>query len=314
MAEEQMTIASAVIVPEALDQPPSPPPPVTKRRQSSISHSSKRPRLSIDASEDPKDGSERRVSASSDRQAGRPRSGQMEDRKRGQRLFGGLLGTLSQGSSSIAQKRRADIEKKQQVKLKLQTEEYDEKKRQELNQLIARRRIEQKKYDEQSMRIRHSNLLATANYLSTSSQPILYYKPWELLTEENERIKTQIEEAEATVDREVQDFEATRQQDKDQNTEPELVPVESTDEAAPAGDSQIHKDTVGSGEKDNDEVKPSSKDDISTNHEPLPASNGNPKNPTQDVPPQDVPDDGDGGDGGDGGEVVLEAEEDTVIY
>jgi hypothetical protein len=37
-----------------------------------------------------------------------------EDRKRGQRLFGGLLGTLSQSSSSAAQRRRADIEKKQQ--------------------------------------------------------------------------------------------------------------------------------------------------------------------------------------------------------
>lgn len=75
----------------------------------------------------------------------------MEERKRGQRLFGALLGTLSQSSSSTAQKRRTDIEKKQQAKLKLQADEYDEKKKQRLEALMAVRRREQKKFDEQSV-------------------------------------------------------------------------------------------------------------------------------------------------------------------
>ena len=78
-------------------------------------------------------------------------SGQLEERKRGKRLFGALLGTLAQSSSSTAQKRRVDIEKKQQEKLKLQAEEHDEKKKQRLNALMETRRQEQKKYDKQSV-------------------------------------------------------------------------------------------------------------------------------------------------------------------
>lgn len=76
----------------------------------------------------------------------------MEERKRGQRLFGALIGTLSQSSSSTAQKRREDIERKQHAKLKLQAEEYDEKKRKRYEELIAIRRQEQRKYDKQSVR------------------------------------------------------------------------------------------------------------------------------------------------------------------
>lgn len=81
----------------------------------------------------------------------RRRSGQMEERKRGQRLFGALLSTLSQSSSSTAQKRRTDIEKKQQAKLKLQAEEYDEEKKLRLEALVEIRRREQRKYDKQSV-------------------------------------------------------------------------------------------------------------------------------------------------------------------
>lgn len=75
----------------------------------------------------------------------------MEERKRGQRLFGALLGTLSQSSSSTAQKRRTDIERKQQDKLREQAEELDEQKKQRLESLLVVRRNEQKKYDKQSV-------------------------------------------------------------------------------------------------------------------------------------------------------------------
>ena len=81
----------------------------------------------------------------------------MEERKRGQRLFGALLGTLSQSSSSTAQKRRTDIERKQQAKLKQQAEEQDEKKKQKLEALLAVRRREQRKFDKQSVRSRLQN-------------------------------------------------------------------------------------------------------------------------------------------------------------
>ena len=125
--------------------------------------------------------------------AERRKSGQLEERKRGQRLFGALLGTLSQSSSSTAQKRRTDIERKQQAKLKLQDDELDEKKKQRLDAIMDFRRREQKKYDKQSvwsagrtrwakllrliervqMQIRHSNLLSQARFLKTKAKPEL---------------------------------------------------------------------------------------------------------------------------------------------
>jgi hypothetical protein len=75
----------------------------------------------------------------------------LEERKRGQRLFGAVLGTLSQSSSSTAQRRRADIEMKQQAKLKLQMEAHDEKLKVELDRLKAVRTRKQEEFDERSV-------------------------------------------------------------------------------------------------------------------------------------------------------------------
>lgn len=120
-----------------------------------------------------------------------------EERKRGQRLFGALLGTLSQSSNSTAQKRRADIERRQQDKLKLQDEEYDELKKKRREERLVIRKKEQKLYEEEAvgfffffpiggavygiltdvyffqMRTRHSNLLAMARFLKTRTEPVL---------------------------------------------------------------------------------------------------------------------------------------------
>ena len=90
--------------------------------------------------------------ASSSR-AKRRLSGATEERKRGKRLFGALLGTLSQSSSSAAEKRRLDIEKKQQAKLKSQSDHLDEKRKQRHNALQEVRKQEQKKYEHQSVSI-----------------------------------------------------------------------------------------------------------------------------------------------------------------
>lgn len=79
------------------------------------------------------------------------KTGADEERKRGQRLFGALLGTLSQSSNTAAQKRRADIERKQQDKLKEQDAKYDENKKRRYEELMAARRREQKVYDRQTV-------------------------------------------------------------------------------------------------------------------------------------------------------------------
>jgi hypothetical protein len=113
------------------------------------------------------------------------------ERKRGQRLFGAMLGALSQSSSSTSQRRRAEIEKKQQAKLKLQEKEFDQKKQERFDRLMGMRMQEQKRFDEKSvssgyrvratyrpnsprqMRIRHSNLLNQAQFLFTKTEPRL---------------------------------------------------------------------------------------------------------------------------------------------
>ena len=94
-----------------------------------------------------------------DRAPERRKIGQLEERKRGQRLFGALLGTLSQSSSSTASNRRSEIEKKQQAKLKLQTEEENEKKRHRREALNAIRQEEQVKYDKQSVHLDTGRLI-----------------------------------------------------------------------------------------------------------------------------------------------------------
>ena len=144
-------MASAVILPEVEDASQRLP---RKRRQSSESdNDAKRRRVSHD------EGHSREMPASTPAattgsESGRLAGGQAaEERKRGRRLFGALLGTLSQSSSSsTAQKRRSVIEKKQQDKLKQQTVEADEQPKEKLEALMKIRGKEQRIFDKQSVR------------------------------------------------------------------------------------------------------------------------------------------------------------------
>ncbi|KAL2373474.1 hypothetical protein RJZ57_002053 [Blastomyces gilchristii] len=208
------TITSAVALPEQEESSDSRP----KRRQSPADdNESKRRRLSADNEHlEPKENqtssptatTSKSISNATDQRDARRKSGVAEERKRGQRLFGALLGTLSQSSSTAAQKRRADIEKKQQAKLRMQEEEYNRLTRKKQEDLLAMRKKQQRTYDAQSMRLRHSNQLAMAHFLKTSTEPVLYYKPWELRPEEEARIEQQIEDCKAAIAREVEEFEA----------------------------------------------------------------------------------------------------------
>lgn len=129
-----------------------------------------------------------------------------EEKKRGQRLFGGLLSTLSQSTSSGQQKRRQDIEKRQAEKAKQQKLDDEVRKNEKLAKLKDIRAAEQINFNEESMRIRHTNLLAMANFLFTKTEPKLYYKPWELVPADEERLKFQLAEAAALVKHEVEEF------------------------------------------------------------------------------------------------------------
>lgn len=130
----------------------------SKRRQSSVDRDAetKRRRLSSqnEQDQDPEQTSSTRKPSPKPgaRDPERKRNRQNEERKRGQRLFGSLLGTLSQSSNSAASRRRADIERKQQDKLKLQDEEYGEVKKKRREERVALRKREQKVYEKEMVR------------------------------------------------------------------------------------------------------------------------------------------------------------------
>ncbi|KAI4093443.1 MAG: hypothetical protein LQ344_002856 [Seirophora lacunosa] len=295
-AWRNLRFASAVIVPEEAVQP-------EKRRISSFSEgSSKRQRLDSKASPD---NIEAPTSPKAkERREDRRRGGQMEERKRGQRLFGALLGTLSQSSSSTAQKRRTDIERKQQAKLREQAEELDEQKKQRLESLLVVRRNEQKKYDKQSMHIRHSNTLAQAHFLQTRTEPKLYYMPWELLPTEDAKIKSQIEVAEASIQQETEELGArTPGAAIDMPADQKMPSPESKADGKP--ESEDAMDTVGSDANMIQEANGLANDE-STDKKPEPTRSETEQLPmNQQESAKDNDDDGD---------EMVEADEDMVIY
>lgn len=158
-------------------------------------------------------GSGRRMSSfGAETERDRRESFTQEDKKRGRRLFGGLLNTLSQTTSNSQQKRRLEIEKRQQEKATQQAREDDKRRSEKLAKLERIRRIEQIRFDEQVMRTRHSNMLAMAHSLRTRSEPELYYRPWELSPEQEETIKDQVHNAEGQIEQEVKEFKRRKEQ------------------------------------------------------------------------------------------------------
>ncbi|KAK3077530.1 hypothetical protein LTS18_009995 [Coniosporium uncinatum] len=339
MAEE-VIVASAVVVPDAPSPAPEPletPEPSLKRRQSSTSESSmKRRRLSTEDDGHIKseaNGYPVKLEENGERTRqreppSRRKSSQLEERKRGKRLFGGLLNTLSQSSASPAQRRRQDIEKKQHAKLRQQEEEHSQRNQERLDKLLAIRRREQWKFEEQSMRIRHDNMLNLAHFLQTKTEPKLYYKPWELRPEDEERIKDQIEEVEDIIDREVGEFEARRakeapelhrRKEKKLDTNGvkscanEEAPVEVEQKDDPVGDApptqavDITTTTddganMANPNTEDHETEETTKEWQEAQQEGQDAEEANEEQADVDMDKEDA------------GDIVVEGEEDTVIY
>lgn len=179
-------IASAVVLPDDLLQPASPPVNGHKRRQESLSEdTAKRPRLDDDTTT-----GDRRDSITKDSKDPKPAPVRRE-RGRERRLFGAALGALSQNTTTTAQKRRAEIEKRQLAQRKQDDQESEQRKAERTARRKEQRWKEQKHFEKQSvrlanlctgvwlsanypqMRIRHENLLAMAHFLQTKAEPHL---------------------------------------------------------------------------------------------------------------------------------------------
>ncbi|KAF5668928.1 hypothetical protein FHETE_5195 [Fusarium heterosporum] len=206
-----------------------------------------------------------------------------EEKKRGKRLFGGLLSTLSQTAGGTQHKRRLEIERRQQERIHKQSIEDDKVREEKRARLTEIRKGEQIVFDEEVMRNKHAKMLAMAQYLRTKSRPQIYYLPWKLTEEQEDAIDAQIQQVKDTVEREVGAFNAR----KDRQTSRGRQSPASAERIA-ASDGKL----------------------ASEFNEPKVVDNSGPSLKTQEVENQEHH----GHHHDESADVLEEAEEDTVIY
>ncbi|PHH75774.1 hypothetical protein CDD82_4293 [Ophiocordyceps australis] len=249
-----------------------------------------------------------------------------EDKKRGQRLFGGLLSTLSQTNSSSQQRRRQEIERRQLDKLQQQNAE-DEKKLAEKRAATERTRLcEQITWEERVMRNRHAKELKLAQFLQTSSRPQIYFLPWRLSRSQEDEIDRQIRDTKARIARELENFKSHKENhvtrhgpasksealstDKQQNLAQEAEPVAEAEAGAESKHQETQTHKTDSGLEHHVETRPladmsQSPRSCSTNTATIAGeTEGQPM--THPVRHDDLQDDL--------GDILVEAEEDMVIY
>ncbi|KAI2637398.1 hypothetical protein GGS21DRAFT_511382 [Xylaria nigripes] len=224
--------------------------------------------------------------ASADRQE----IARQEEKKRGRRLLGGLMNTLSQANAGSKHKKRQDIERRQQAKTTQERAEEDRLRIQRLSKLAEVRKAEQLKFDEKVMEIRHADMLAKAHHLQTRSNPKIFYLPWKLTRAQEDMIQDQIQQVENIIKQEVSEFEER----KEQRSQTPAIAVKSPIPDEKPDISEKHE-TVG---KPNDEPPTDKSQPESTNCPPSRATNK--------VGPEKESDRVD--------DVMIEEDEDTVIY
>jgi len=83
----------------------------------------------------------------------RRKSSTVNEKDRSRRLFGGLLGSLSQKGDSRTAKRRQEIESRRKAELQRQDDEHLEDKQRRLEQLAEKRRRVKKELEAETVRI-----------------------------------------------------------------------------------------------------------------------------------------------------------------
>jgi hypothetical protein len=140
-------IASAVVVPDELSVPASPVNGQKRRQESDPEDTAKRPRIEADAAPNHSD---RRDSGSKDTKPAPVR----RERGRERRLFGAVLGALSQNTATTAQKRRSEIEQRLLAQRKQEDHESEQRKAERAARRKEQRWIEQNRFEKESVRLR----------------------------------------------------------------------------------------------------------------------------------------------------------------
>lgn len=200
-------ISSAVAIPEqppaqaAPEEPLEPSSPSLKRRQSSPDSpdTNKRPRLDTSHL----DGSQASPqSASASPLTNRKTSlvTPVEEKRRNQRLFSGLISTLSQTTSSKPQhKKRDEIEARQRERIRKDTEEREGERRRKRAAIDERRKLEQRRWEEEGRELKWQRMRAMASLMKTETAPSLYWRPWEMREEEKQKVERQKEQVEEEI-------------------------------------------------------------------------------------------------------------------
>ncbi|KAJ3196902.1 hypothetical protein HK101_007267 [Irineochytrium annulatum] len=148
----------------------------------------------------------------------RPRLDDTQSKKRGQRMFGVLLGTLSKFKETSTKKseadlRREELEQRLQAKIQKQKEELSEKLRLEGEQ--RRARVQAFKEEEERKRllytteIKKAQALNLSRYLKTKTEPVMFFMPAKH-TEATQKI---LEESKAAHEASVAESEAAMKDD-----------------------------------------------------------------------------------------------------
>ncbi|KAI1180365.1 pinin/SDK/memA/ protein conserved region-domain-containing protein [Nemania sp. FL0916] len=240
----------------------------------------KRARINNDETDEP---NEPRHRSTREMGADRREMARQEEKKRGKRLLGGLMNTLSQAGAGVQHRKRQDIERRQQAKSTQQRAEEDRLRMQRLSKLDAVRKVEQLKFDEQVMKSKHIDMRAKARYLQSRAEPKIFYLPYELTRRQEDIIQEQVQQAESTIEKEIEEFKERKEMRLRSLGIVAKPPILGTDV------------TVGKPHVESPTDKPQPE---STNHPPSRATNK--------VGPEKESDRAD--------DVMIEEDEDTVIY
>ncbi|KAG9198701.1 hypothetical protein G6514_009651 [Epicoccum nigrum] len=316
-------IASAVVLPEPDDA--APPPAASpsnalklKRRQSTVADGAPED-SSVKRARTNGDDSNSNSNTNTNAEEGQPAAPKRRERGRERRLFGAVLGALSQVPTTAGQKRRSEIEKRQAAQRRQQDEESEQRKAERLARRKVQRQKETRRFERLAMKARHDNMLHLAHFLYTEAEPRLYYKPWEMSLEEEDRIDDQIADARNTIQRERDEFEAREEDERrrERRPTPDATTYRGTD-VAMTGEADAALPQAGSEEATNGQ-EPHAQDldrDLDMqDQDPRPVEPALSPQPADDPAAATQPREPDNEPSKDADEEeVVEAAEDTVIY